>query len=137
MSPCIRRGHAAAAVIVLLLLQACTPTAPDEPRPHDARRYTVDEAALRATLAPTDPAALRGHGAFAPIPGLESDRWVGVLGGAAYQVEVPRDWNGKLVMYAHGYRGTGAALTVAPPRIRRHLVANGYAWAASSYAANH
>jgi S-formylglutathione hydrolase len=40
-------------------------------------------------------------------------------------------------MYAHGYRGTGPALTVAPPRIRRHLVANGYAWAASSYSANH
>ena len=132
------RGASAAAIVVLLALaQGCAPIAPDEPRPHDARRYTADETALRATLAPTDAAALRGHGAFAPIAGLETDRWVGVLGGAAYQIEVPRDWNGRLVMYAHGYRGTGPALTVAPPRIRRHLIANGYAWAASSYSANH
>jgi hypothetical protein len=126
--------------LVALALAGCAApwsTAPDEPREHDARRYTVDEAALRATLAPGDAAALGGHGAFAPPDGIATDRWVGVLGGAAYQIEVPRDWNGKLVMYTHGYRGTGAALTVTPPRIRRHLVANGYAWAASSYTANH
>lgn len=132
-----RRLRPCAALLAVLLVQGCAPTAPDEPRAHDARRYTVDEAALRATLSPTDPAALRGHGAFAPIDGFATDRWVGVLDGAAYQVEVPRDWNGKLVMYAHGYRGTGPALTVTPPRIRRHLIANGYAWAASSYRANH
>ena len=137
MTLTLRRTGAPAALFALLLVQGCAPTAPDEPRAHDTRRYTVDPAALRATLAPTDPGALRGHGAFAPIDGVATDRWVGVLEGAAYQVEVPRDWNGKLVLYAHGYRGTGPALTVAPPRIRRHLVANGYAWAASSYSANH
>jgi acetyl esterase/lipase len=60
-----------------------------------------------------------------------------VLGGAAYQVEVPANWNGKLVMYAHGYAGTGATLGVNPPSIRRYLVQNGYAWAASSYAKNY
>jgi acetyl esterase/lipase len=137
MIPTLSRCGTVAALIVLLLAQGCAPTAPDEPRPHDARRYTVDETSLRATLSSGDAAVLKGNGAFAPIDGLASDRWVGVLGGAAYQIEVPRDWNGKLVMYAHGYRGTGPALTVAPPRIRRHLVANGYAWAASSYSANH
>ncbi|HYF59054.1 MAG TPA: alpha/beta hydrolase [Burkholderiaceae bacterium] len=141
MRPFLRRAFTPA--LAALALAACTSapwtvaTAPDEPREHDARRYTVDEAALRATLSATDAAARGGHGAFLPLEGVQTDRWVGVLNGAAYQVEVPREWNGMLVMYAHGYRGTGAALTVGPPRIRRHLIANGYAWAASSYSANH
>jgi hypothetical protein len=139
MTPTLRRGALQSLLALALAGCAASPlgTAPDEPRAHDARRHAVDEAALRATLTPADPAALRGHGAFGPLPGAATDRWVGVLDGAAYQIEVPKDWNGQLVMYAHGYRGTGSALTVAPPRIRRHLVANGYAWAASSYTANH
>ena len=65
-----------------------------------------------------------------------TNRWAGVLGGAAYRVEVPANWNGKLVMYAHGYAGEGAALGVSNPSIRRYLVQNGYAWAASSYSKN-
>jgi hypothetical protein len=131
------RGAVAALATAVLLGCATGPAlAPDEPRAHDARRFALDEAALRASLTATDAAARRGHGAFLPLPGLDTDRWVGALGGAGYMVEVPRDWNGMLVMYAHGYRGTGPDLTVAPPRIRRHLVANGYAWAASSYSAN-
>ena len=66
-----------------------------------------------------------------------TSRWAGVLNGAAYLVEVPANWNGKLVMYAHGYAGTGDKLGVNPPSIRRHLIQNGYAWAASSYSKNY
>lgn len=66
-----------------------------------------------------------------------TSRWSGVLNGAAYRVEVPANWNGKLVMYAHGYAGTGAAVGVSNPSIRRYLIENGYAWAASSYAKNY
>ena len=51
-----------------------------------------------------------------------SSRWAGVLKGAAYMVEVPANWNGKLVMFAHGYAGIGPALSVAPPGIRRNLI---------------
>jgi hypothetical protein len=69
---------------------------------------------------------------------VETDRWTGVLGGAAYRVEVPKTgWNGKLVMWAHGYRGTGPNLTVDTPIMRRYLLDNGYAWAASSYSKNY
>ena len=50
---------------------------------------------------------------------------------------MPANWNGKLVMYAHGYAGTGANLNVGAPTIRRYLIQNGYAWAASSYAKNY
>jgi len=61
----------------------------------------------------------------------------GVLGKAGYQVEVPKNWNGMLVMVAHGYAGTGPNLSVSPPAIRRHLLEQGYAWAASSYSTNY
>ena len=103
---------------------------PEETRPQDARTFT-----------PADPTATT-FTAMAAGPGDVVDmsttsRWAGVLGGAAYQVEVPANWNGKLVMYAHGYAGTGATLSVAPPSIRRYLIQNGYAWAASSYSKNY
>jgi acetyl esterase/lipase len=81
---------------------------------------------------------------FAPMASDPSDvtpmnttsRWAGVLNGSAYQVEVPPNWNGKLVMYAHGYAGEGLELGVGAPSIRRYLIQNGYAWAASSYSKN-
>ena len=71
---------------------------------------------------------------FTPITGARA-MW-GVYADAGYRIEVPANWNGELVMYAHGYRGQGPQLTVSNPPIRSHLIANGYAWAASSYAAN-
>jgi len=66
-----------------------------------------------------------------------TDRWVGVLNGAAYRVEVPENWNGNLVMYAHGFRGQGSDLTVDNAPMREYLLDNGYAWAASSYSTNY
>lgn len=59
----------------------------------------------------------------------------GVFEHAAFDMEVPANWNGDLVMYAHGYRGQGTVLTVDPPPygLRAKLVGQGYAWAASSY----
>ncbi len=77
---------------------------------------------------------------FAALNGstVDTDRWTGVLNNAAYRIEVPRTgWNGKLVMWAHGYRGTGQNLTVDTPIMRRYLLDNGYAWAASSYSKNY
>ncbi len=74
---------------------------------------------------------------FDALPGLPSERWYGVHQGASYRIEVPPNWNGILVMYAHGYRGTGAELTVTNPSLRPWLLQNGYAWAASSYSANY
>jgi hypothetical protein len=71
---------------------------------------------------------------FPSIMGAEA-MW-GVHDKAGYRIEVPANWNGHLVMYAHGYRGTGPALTVSNPPIRSYLIEHGYAWAASSYRAN-
>ncbi|MET0518177.1 MAG: alpha/beta hydrolase [Burkholderiaceae bacterium] len=103
---------------------------PEETRAQDSRTFT-----------PANPTATT-FAAMAAASGDTVDvsttsRWAGVLGGAAYLVEVPANWNGKLVMYAHGYAGTGATLGVNPPSIRRYLIQNGYAWAASSYSKNY
>jgi hypothetical protein len=60
----------------------------------------------------------------------------GVDGGAAWRIEVPNRWNGDLVLHAHGFRGTGTTVWVDDPALRPHLVARGFAWAASSYQTN-
>lgn len=73
---------------------------------------------------------------FDALPGLASERYWGVHNGAGYRIEVPHDWNGRLVMWAHGYRGEGLKLTVEDHPLRAFLVANGYAWASSSYSKN-
>lgn len=91
-------------------------------RPQDTRTFTVAEANLPFNALTNAP---------------DTDRWWGVYQGSGYRIEVPKNWNGKLVMYAHGYAGTGAALSVSNPGIRRHLIDQGYAWAASSYTRNY
>jgi hypothetical protein len=71
---------------------------------------------------------------FAALPGATA-QW-GVHTRAGYRVEVPDDWNGELVVWAHGFRGTGLELTVDNHPLRALLIAQGYAWAASSYSRN-
>ena len=73
---------------------------------------------------------------FDAVPGLPSTREWGVHNGAGYRIEVPANWNGKLVMWAHGYRGTGLELTVDDHPLRPLLLQMDYAWAASSYSKN-
>ena len=73
---------------------------------------------------------------FAELAGMPTQREWGVHGGAGYRIEVPNNWNGKLVLWAHGFRGTGLELTIDNHPLRAFLIANGYAWAASSYSKN-
>jgi predicted alpha/beta hydrolase len=73
---------------------------------------------------------------FDALDGTTTERFWGIADGAAYRIEVPAGWNGKLVLYAHGYRGTGPLLYVSNPALRGYFVRNGYAWAASSYSKN-
>ncbi|MBB5235005.1 alpha/beta hydrolase [Deinococcus budaensis] len=118
-----RPARALGLIACALALASCGRGAPPaaETRPQDARAFK----AVTPTLAPVPGAALY-QGVYA-----------GLQGEAAYQIEVPDNWNGTLVMYAHGYAGTGENLTVAPPPIRAALLAQGYAWGASSYSANY
>src|SRR3990167_2078961 len=125
----------AAALAASLLVVACGGSdpepvvEPEETRLQDSRSFTADTTATTW--------AARAAATGDTVNMSPTSRWAGVLKGAAYQIEVPANWNGKLVMYAHGYRGTGAALTVGAPSIRRYLIQNGYAWAASSYSRNY
>jgi pimeloyl-ACP methyl ester carboxylesterase len=60
----------------------------------------------------------------------------GEIAGAAWIAQIPENWNGDLMVWAHGYRGEGTALTVDPPASYQWLSSHGYAWAASSYRRN-
>lgn len=71
---------------------------------------------------------------FDALPGATA--YWGVHARAGYRVEVPDNWNGDLVIWAHGFRGTGLELTVDNHPLRELLIALGYAWAASSYDRN-
>jgi hypothetical protein len=73
---------------------------------------------------------------FDALAGTTTTRLWGVHGGAGYRIEVPENWNGDLVLYAHGFRGSGLELTITNPPIREYLIDHGFAWAASSYATN-
>ena len=85
--------------------------------------YEIDDAQVAATIAAVERAT--GQEVLS-----------GKIAGAAWIAQIPDDWNGDLVIWAHGYRGEGTALTVdAPPRFQ-WLTDNGYAWGASSYRRN-
>jgi len=86
--------------------------------------YTVDEESLP----------------FEPLGGFGDAQleW-GVLEGAGWRIEIPAEWNGDLVMWAHGFRGDIPTLSFGPDEevpARRWLLENGYAWAASTYSKN-
>jgi hypothetical protein len=104
-------------LILALAAAALLPSAPSAAPPP---AYYVDQAKLP----------------FDALPGLPSTRLWGVQNNAGYRIEVPSNWNGQLVLWAHGYRGTGLELTVDNHPLREFLIAQGYAWAASSYSRN-
>ena len=76
--------------------------------------------------------------AFEALP--DTKAYSGKYDGGVYRIEIPDHWNGELVLSAHGFvaagPGRGAQLRVGPPLFRNHLIAEGYAWAASSYRCN-
>jgi pimeloyl-ACP methyl ester carboxylesterase len=79
-----------------------------------------------------------GDPAFEPLAGAKP--FFGRYDGGLYRVEIPANWNGELVLFAHGFVANagpqGSNLRVGSPSIREHLIANGFAWAASSYRCN-
>ena len=60
----------------------------------------------------------------------------GVIGAAAYQVDIPAKWNGTLLLYSHGYAaptGGNPASDAGDATTKGWLLENGYALAGSSY----
>jgi hypothetical protein len=104
----------------------CSPPAPSSTQPG----YTIADP--RCDFPGGEPfTALTG------ADGQEISRvYTEIRDGAATRIEVPVDWNGDLVLWAHGFRGTGRTVWVDSPGLREHLVGQGFAWAASSYQTN-
>lgn len=72
-----------------------------------------------------------GNPSFQPLAGARAD--FGRLGGAVYQIEVPRNWNGRLLLFMHGFGEYRPEALVSPPLARRYLIGQGFAWGASSF----
>jgi len=49
---------------------------------------------------------------------------------------VPKHWRHELVLYAHGFRGTGTTVWADNPALRQYFIEQGFAWASSSYQTN-
>lgn len=76
---------------------------------------------------------------FVALPGATA--FSGRYDGGLFRIEIPENWNGDLVLYAHGFRATtgpnGRTLSVGfPSTLRETLIGRGSAWAASSYRCN-
>lgn len=104
----------------------CAPPMPSTTRPG----YTVADP--RCDFPEGQPFTALTDAAGRPISEVRTE----IRGGAATRIEVPLDWDGDLVLWAHGYRGDGTTVWVDSPPLRQHHIQQGFAWAASSYQTN-
>lgn len=79
-----------------------------------------------------------GDPKFEALAGAKA--FFGSYDGGLYRIEIPDNWNGELALYAHGFVAStgerGLQLRVQNSPIRERLIAEGVAWAASSYRCN-
>ncbi|MBB5955949.1 hypothetical protein FHS29_002530 [Saccharothrix tamanrassetensis] len=118
----MRRVLGLASVLILLFATPAAAAQGDPPSDQPLPGYTIANPPLPPALVGGQPSSVRQ----------------GVHRHAAYVIEVPPRWNGRLAVWAHGYRGASRVLTVEPPGygLRQRLLDQGFAWAASSYYAN-
>ena len=114
-------------VLALLTSAACTGDSDESKSDASAERPLPPRVRVR-----TEPDGISlGDPTFTAMRGARAD--FGHLGGAVYQVEMPARWNGRLVLWMHGYEELGTEAHVTAPDIRRYLIGHGYAWGASSF----
>lgn len=121
-----------------------TPTpAPTSPASIAPSPTATPPPATSTTVAPpaklgsyTNAAITQKDPTFTALPGAKAE--FGLIGKAAYQIETPANWNGSLVLYVHGFVGFGTEVAVQQPPngMREVFIAQGYAWAASSFSEN-
>ncbi len=129
--PAIRRLLILPGVLALAALAvACADDGTAEPQPTSTPRPIPTPVEFERE----PQGAELGDPSFEPLPGARAD--FGRLGGSIYRIEVPDDWNGRLVLYLHGFRNFAPTLRVNTPGIRGYLIRNGYAWASSSCSSN-
>jgi pimeloyl-ACP methyl ester carboxylesterase len=91
--------------------------------------------------------SIRSTATAVPFAGCDKAACTGTLSGAKYEIEMPRTWNGTLLLFSHGYRPTQPAppqfapvptdAQDAPSRaVASALLAKGYALAGSAFATN-
>ena len=104
-----------------------------EPEPRAERRLLVPDVVV-GDHELEDPS-------FEPIAGSRVD--FGEIKGAGYRIELPEQWNGELVLWAHGFRGLDDEGTGFSPRLtfddipaRDVIIGQGYGWATSTYRVN-
>lgn len=133
------KTKSAISVLILsaLLLTGCSDNDDDDAndetpetvtREHDSRTFSVPPVESLA-FEPLSAASTAYYGTYE-----------GLQGEAAYAAEFPVDgWNGRLIMYTHGYGGEGETLGGQVPNEawRAAVLGAGYAWAGSSYSANY
>ncbi|MGQ0832305.1 MAG: hypothetical protein ACT4OV_11560 [Microthrixaceae bacterium] len=124
------RWRALACALVLIAVAACSPSGEDGDAEQRSPLYdqplppSVDYRQDPEGVAAADPA-------FEALPGARA--MSGYLGGSAYRIEVPDEWNGRLVMWMHGFEDFAPMGQATAPDLRRYLIEHGFAWAGSSY----
>ena len=116
----------------ILILAACSGEVVVTPTPAPTPTPTPT-----LTPAPTDRGPegyVLSDPSFQALEGAQA--FFGELDGTLYNIEIPDNWNGRLVLWAHGFQDFHPELRVFHPPFRRYLIEKGYAWAASSFSSN-
>jgi pimeloyl-ACP methyl ester carboxylesterase len=113
-------------VVALLVGVAC-----DGGGGSDASTTTTRPLPAPVRVRTSPDAVTLGDPAFHALPGARA--YYGRLGGAAYEIEIPKHWNRRLVLYMHGFEEFGPEAHVTAPDIRKYLIDHGFAWGASSF----
>ncbi len=127
----------AAATVTLMSASGCTSgngTAQTRSAPATSASTTVPgdrPLPPRVRIRPEPEGVTLSDPAFEPLPGARAD--FGRLGGAVYRVEVPAQWNGRLVLFMHGFEDFRPEAGISAPDIRRYLIGRHFAWGASSF----
>ena len=90
---------------------------------------------------------IRSSATAVPFTGCDKVACTGTLSGAKYEIEMPRTWNGTLLLFSHGYRPAESvppdfapvqtdAQDAPTAAVATALLAKGYALAGSAYATN-
>src|SRR5829696_1783595 len=121
------------AVLAVLMAAACTGDGSGRSAPSSSASTTASNHPLPTPVSvrqEPDNVTLADP-EFDPLPGARAE--VGRLGGAVYQIEVPDHWNGRLVLWMHGFAEFAPEASTGAPDFRHFLIGNGTAWGASSF----
>lgn len=122
-----RRMTIACALAATFAMLAAACDDGDAPAPPPTARPLPSPVAVR----PEPDGVTLADPAFEALPGARAE--YGRLGGAVYRIELPDAWNGRLVLFMHGFESLAPEASVSAPDFRHYLITHGFAWGASSF----